>query len=47
MIVTDLSKQQALDAGPKVIRLINFTKNLDRDGNKTMFLSLKKRKKSL
>ena len=29
MIATDLSKQQALDGGPKVIQKINFTGNLD------------------
>ena len=30
MIAVDLSKQQALDADPKAIQLINFTANLDR-----------------
>ena len=30
MIVVDLSKQQALDADPRVIQQINFTANLDR-----------------
>ena len=29
----DLSKQQALDADPRAIQQINFTGNLDRDGN--------------
>ena len=38
MIAIDLSKQQALDADPKTIRQINFTRNLDQAGNKTMFL---------
>ena len=33
MIAIDLSKQQALDADPKVIHQINFTVNLDRAGN--------------
>ena len=37
MIAIDLSKQQALDAGPRAIQQINFTANLDRAGNKTMF----------
>ena len=32
MITVDLSKQQALDAGPKAIQEINFTANLDRAG---------------
>ena len=45
MIAIDLSKQQALDADPRAIQQINFTANLDREGNTTMSLSLKKQKK--
>ena len=37
MMAIDLSKQQALDADRKVIQKINFTANLDRDGNTTIF----------
>ena len=37
MIAIDLSKQQPLDAGPRAIQKINFTANLDRDGNTTLF----------
>ena len=37
MIAIDLSNQQALDADPRAIQQINFTANLDRDGNTTMF----------
>ena len=33
MIAVDFSKQQALDADPRAIQQINFTANLDRDGN--------------
>ena len=33
MIAIDLNKQQGLDADPKVIQQINFTANLDREGN--------------
>ena len=33
MIAVDLSKQQALDADPRVVQQINFTANLDRAGN--------------
>ena len=33
MIVIDLSKQEALDTDPKAIQQINFTGNLERDGN--------------
>ena len=36
MIAIDLSKQQALDADPRAIQQINFTANVDRNGNKTM-----------
>ena len=46
MIAIHLSKQQALDADPKVIQQINFTGNLKRDGNEIQlyFLQLKKQK---
>ena len=37
MILIDLSKQQALDVDPKVIPKTNFTGNLERVGNTTMF----------
>ena len=37
MIAVDLSKQQALDAGPRAIQQINFTTNLDRSGNTRIF----------
>ena len=37
MIAIDLNKQQALNADPKAIHQINFTANLDRAGNITMF----------
>ena len=38
LIITDLSKQQVLDADSKATQKINFTGNLDRAGNTTMFL---------
>ena len=38
MIAIDLSKQQALDANPKSIQQINFTRDLDRQGNTTLFI---------
>ena len=44
LIATDLSKQQRLEADPKETRQINFTGNLERDGNKC-FSIVKKRKK--
>ena len=37
MIAIYLSRQQALDADPRAIQQINFTANLDREGNTTMF----------
>ena len=42
MIAIDLSKQQALDADPRAIQQINFTANLDREENTTIFLLLNK-----
>ena len=36
MIAVDLSKQQVVDTDPRAIRQINFTANLDRNGNTTM-----------
>ena len=45
MIAIDLSKQQALDADPRATQQINFTANLDRRGNTTMFFSIEKQKK--
>ena len=38
MIAIDLSEQQALYADPKAIEQINFTANLDRQGNTTFFI---------
>ena len=40
IIAIDLSKQQALDADPRAIHQINFTSNLDRTGNTTMFYTI-------
>ena len=38
MTAIDLSKQQALEADPKVIQEISFTENLDRDEDTQMLL---------
>ena len=46
MIAIDLSKQQALDAEPKVIQQINFTINVDRRGNTIILLEEAKKKKN-
>ena len=47
MIAVDLSKQQALDADPRAIQQINFTANLDKAGNTTMFLIIGKAKETV
>ena len=47
MIATDLSKQQALDAYPKVIQQINFTANLDWQGKTLLFLIIKEAKETI
>ena len=44
MIAIDLSKQQALDTDPRTIQRINFTSNLDRPGNTTMFFMIEEAK---
>ena len=46
-IAVDLSKQQALDADPKAIQQINFTANLDRAGNTTMFFIIEEAKETV
>ena len=47
MIAIDLSKQQALDADPRAIQQINFSANLDRDGNKRFYFSLEQVKETI
>ena len=46
MIAIDLSKQQALDADPRAIQQINFTANLDRAENTTMFFIIEEAKET-
>ena len=46
MIETDLSKQQELDADPREIQQINFTANLDRAENTTIFFIIKEAKET-
>ena len=41
LIAVDLSKQQVLDADPRAIQQINFTANLDIDGNTRLYFILK------
>ena len=46
IIAIDLHKQQTLDGDPKATQQINFTANLDRDGNTTMFLIIEEAKET-
>ena len=47
MIAIDLSKQQALDGDPRAIHQINFTANLDRAENTTMFFIIEEAKETV
>ena len=47
MIAIDLSKQQALDVDPRAAQQINFTVNLDRAVNTTMFFILEEAKETV
>ena len=47
MISVDLSKQRALDADLKAIQQINFTENLDRDGNTRFYFILEEARESI
>ena len=47
MIVIDLSKQQVLDADPRVIQPLNFTANLERDGRTAMFFIIEETKETV
>ena len=47
MIAIGLSKQQALDDDPKAIQQINFTGNLDWDGNATRFFIIEEAKETI
>ena len=47
MIAIDLIKQQALDGDPRAIQQINFTANLDREGDTKIFFSLEEAKETV
>ena len=47
LIAIDLSKQQALDANPKAIQQINFTGNLDRPRQTTLFFIIEEAKETI
>ena len=47
MIAIDLSKQQSLDADPRTIKQINFTANLERARNTTVFFIIEEAKETI
>ena len=47
MIAMVLSNQHALDADPRAIQQINFTANLDRAGNTSMFFIIDEAKETV
>ena len=47
MIAIDLSRQHELDVDPRAIQQINFTANLDRAGNTTIFFIIEKAKETI
>ena len=47
MITIDLSQRQVLDVDPRAIQQINFTANLDKAGNRTMFFVIEEAKETL
>ena len=46
-IIIDLSKQQVLDADARAIQEINFTGNLDGEGNTNMFFIIGESKETV
>ena len=46
IIAIDLSKQNELDADPRLIQQINFTANLDTAGNTTIFFIIEESKET-
>ena len=47
MIAIDLSRQKELDADPRSIQQVNFTANLDRDGNTTISFIIEEAKETI
>ena len=47
MTAIDLSRQNKLDADPKAIQQINFTANVDRAGNATIFFITEELKETI
>ena len=47
LIPVDLSRQNEIDADPRAIQQINFTTNLDRAGNTTIFFIIEEAKETI
>ena len=47
MIAVDLGRHNELDADPRAIQQINFTANLDRAGNTTIFFIIEEAKETV
>ena len=47
MIAVDLSRQNELEADSRAIQQINFTANLDRAGNATIFFIIEEAKETI
>ena len=47
LIAIDLSRKQELDAHPRAIQQINFTANLNRPGNTTIFFIIEETKETI
>ena len=47
IIAIDLSKQQSVDVDPKAIQQINFTGNLARNGDITIFFIIEEGKENI
>ena len=46
-VAIDLNKQQALDADPKAIQQINFTRNLSGNNNRLIFFLIEEAKETI
>ena len=46
-MITDLSKQQALDSNPRATQQVNFIVNLDRAGNTRIYFILEEAKETI
>ena len=47
MLAIDLSNLQALDANPKAIQLINFTRNLSGNNSRLIFFIIEEAKETI